>query len=163
MADLIVMTFDTPAEAEGAYAKVLELNKDLVVELDGLALVTVDEKGKTHVQTPGPEGKVGFGLVSGALFGTLIGILFFIPVIGLVMGGALGALFTGLDKSGIDKEFRNRVQQTVKDGRSSVVIYARKITEDKFAQGLSGFNGTIVQTSLSAEAEKELAHDLAGN
>lgn len=43
-----------------------------------------------------------------------------------------------------------------------MVIHARKFTEDKFAEGLSGFNGAIVRTSLSAETGQEPARDLAG-
>ena len=162
MADLIVIAFDTESEAAGAYADVLQLNEDLVVELAGLALVTVDDHGKTHVQTPNREGSVGYGVAGGALFGVLLGILFFVPIFGLVMGGALGALFAGLDKTGINREFRDRVKQAVKSGKSAVVIYSRKITEDKFAAALEGFHGTIVQTSLSSEEEKNLAHDLTG-
>lgn len=160
MSDLIVISFDTEAEAEGAYQRIQGLQNDLVVELAGLALVKVDEKGKTHVETPGAVGKVGVGAVGGALFGTLIGILFFIPVIGLVFGGVLGGLFAGLDKTGLNSEFRSRVKDAVANGRSAVVLYAYKLTEDKFAESLAPFNGTIVQTSLSEADEQALAHDL---
>jgi uncharacterized membrane protein len=106
---------------------------------------------------------VGIGAAGGALFGTLIGILFFIPFAGLILGGAMGALFASLDKSGLDAAFRDRVKATVTAGKSAVVIYATKLTEDKFAAAMAPFNGTVVQTSLSEEAEKELVHDLGNN
>jgi uncharacterized membrane protein len=35
-----------------------------------------------------------------------------------------------------------------------------KITEDKFAAALRPYNGTVVQTSLSEEVERELIDDL---
>jgi len=53
------------------------------------------------------------------------------------------------------------VQSAVSAGKSAVVIYATKLTADKFAAALAPFHGTIMQTSLSQEAEQELAHDLA--
>lgn len=160
MADLIVISFDDEARALAAYQEVQLLQDDLVVELAGVAFVHVDDRGKTHVETPGPAGKVGVGAVSGAVFGTLLGLLFFVPLFGLVAGGALGALFAGLDRTTVDAEFRRRVKETVQQGKSAVVIYATKITEDKFGEALKRFGGTIVQTSLSDEDERELAHEM---
>lgn len=160
MSDLIVIAFDDQAQAEAAYNEVQSLQNDLVVELAGLALVKVDGEGKTHVEYPGTVGKVGAGAAGGALFGTLIGILFFIPLAGLIFGGLFGALFAGLDKSGLDAQFRDRVKSTVTAGKSAVVIYATKLTEDKFAAALAPYQGTVVQTSLSEEDEKALIHDL---
>lgn len=161
MADLIVIAYDSETDAEGAYNEIQQLQFDLVVELAGLALVKVDGEGKTKVEYPGTVGKIGVGAAGGALFGTLIGILFFVPFAGLVFGGIFGALFAGLDKTGLDANFRDRVKSTVTAGKSAVVIYAVKLTEDKFAAALSRFNGTVVQTSLSEEDEQELIHDLS--
>lgn len=161
MADLIVISYDTEADAEAAYNQVQALQNDLVVELAGLALVKVDGEGKTKVEYPGAAGNIGMGAAGGALFGALIGILFFVPVAGLVFGGLFGALFAGLDKTSLDAEFRDRVKSTVTAGKSAVVIYATKLTEDKFAAALAPYNGTVVQTSLSEEDEKELIHDLS--
>lgn len=160
MADLIVIAFNTETEAEAAYGEVQALQSDLVVELAGLALVKVDREGKTHVQYPGNVGKVGVGAAGGALFGSLIGILFFIPFAGLVFGGLFGALFAGIDKTGLDSEFRDRVKSTVTAGKSAIVLYAVKLTEDKFAAALAPYNGTVVQTSLSEDDERALIHDL---
>lgn len=161
MADLIVIAFDSEAQAEAAYNEIQSLQNDLVVELSGLALVKVDGEGKTHVEYPGTVGQIGLGAAGGALFGALIGILFFIPFVGLVFGGLFGALFAGIDRTGLDAEFRARVKNTVTAGKSAVVIYATKITEDKFAAALAPYQGTVVQTSLSAEDEKALIHDLS--
>ncbi|GAA2246129.1 DUF1269 domain-containing protein [Herbiconiux moechotypicola] len=161
MADLIVIAFDSETEAEGAYDKVQELQGDLIVQLAGLALVTVDADGKTHVKNPGAAGNIGLGAAGGALFGTLIGILFFVPFFGLVFGGLLGALFAGIDKTGLNSEFRSQVKDAVSAGKSAVVVYATKLTEDKFAQALAPFGGTVIKTSLSDEDEKTLIHDLS--
>ncbi|MDF2919628.1 DUF1269 domain-containing protein [Microbacterium sp. NPDC006705] len=162
MADLIVIAFDSEADAEAAYNEIQVLQNDLVVELAGLALVKVDDEGKTKVEYPGVVGKVGAGAAGGALFGALIGILFFVPIAGLVFGGLFGALFAGLDKTNLDAEFRDRVKSAVSAGKSAVVLYATKITTDKFASALAGYHGTVVQTSLSEKDERELIHDLSG-
>lgn len=162
MADLIVIAFDSETDAETAYNEIQTLQGDLVVELAGLALVKVDGDGKTKVEYPGTAGKIGIGAAGGALFGTLIGILFFVPFAGLVFGGLFGALFAGLDKTSLDADFRDRVKATVSAGKSAVVVYATKLTEDKFAAAIAPYHGTVVQTSLSEDDEKALIHDLNG-
>jgi uncharacterized membrane protein len=39
---------------------------------------------------------------------------------------------------------------------------ASKITEDKFAEAMQPYGGTLLKTSLNDEDEKELAEHLAG-
>lgn len=50
-----------------------------------------------------------------ALFGLLLGLLFFLPGM-VLLGGAVGALMGTLDKSGVDATFRNRVEHPVEPG-----------------------------------------------
>jgi len=38
-----------------------------------------------------------------------------------------------------------------------------ELTEDKFADAMKPYGGQVLKTSLSAEDEKELAHDLGGD
>lgn len=52
MSDLIVIGFDNPATAREASRVVSQLNQDMIVQLNGLAVVTVDDKGKLDVETP---------------------------------------------------------------------------------------------------------------
>ncbi len=158
MSDLIVIGYDNPVAARQAYEQVQRLQKDFIVDLRGLAIVDVDREGKTHVDTP--KRVIGSSAVSGALFGVLLGLLFFIP--GMVfLGGAVGALMGMLSKSGIDADFRDRVQHLIEPGHSAVVFMAAKITEDKFGPAMQPFGGTILKTSLSENQEKELAEELA--
>ena len=159
MSELIVIGYDDEASATRAYNQVLALNKDFVVKLNGLAIVHVDSEGKSHVETP--QKIVGVSAASGALWGMLIGLLFFVPGVGLLLGGAMGALFGKLGKSGINDQFRSQVQDMLKPGNSAVVIMAEKITEDKFADAMKPFGGKVLKTSLSEEDEKELASELA--
>jgi hypothetical protein len=53
MSDLIIIGYDDHDTAKRAYAQVIELQKDHIVELNGLAVVTVDTEGQSHVDTPG--------------------------------------------------------------------------------------------------------------
>jgi uncharacterized membrane protein len=159
MSELIVIGYNDQASATQAYDKVLELNKDFVVKLTGLAVVDVDAEGKSHVHTP--QKIVGVSAAGGAMWGMLIGLLFFVPGVGLLLGGAMGALFGKLGKSGVNEQFRSQVQDMLKPGSAAVVIMAEKITEDKFADAMGPFGGTVLKTSLSEEDEKELASELA--
>jgi uncharacterized membrane protein len=158
MSDLIIIGYDDHDTAKRSYEAVMALQRDHIVELSGLALVTVDDEGKSHVDTPGRL--VAGSAAAGALWGTLLGVLFLVPVAGILIGGALGALMGRLGKSGIDASFRNRVHTMLGPGRAAVVLMATKMTEDKFAEAMRPFGGEVLQTSLSHEDERALTEEL---
>jgi len=112
-----------------------------IADLRGVAIVTVDAEGKSHVESPGKI--VGLGAASGALWGMLIGLLFFVPFLGAALGGAMGALFGKLAKSGINDTFRQQVQELLQPGKAAVVIMAEKITEDKFADRMAPYGSVV--------------------
>ena len=161
MSELIILGFDDHDTAHRAYDRVLELQRDFVVHLSGLAVVSVDADGKKHVDTPGPI--IGASAASGALWGTLVGLFFLAPGLGFVVGGAIGAVTGRFGKSGIDRVFQDRVDALLTPGKAALVVMATKVTEDKFGAALSEFGGSVLQTSLSEQDEKELADELLGS
>ncbi|MFI8521599.1 DUF1269 domain-containing protein [Streptomyces sp. NPDC085481] len=160
MAELIVIGYDDPEVADKAFATVQELQRDYVVHLNGLAVVSVDEDGRTHVDTASRI--VGVSAASGALWGAIFGVLFLVPGLGLLTGAALGGLVGKLSKSGVDDRFRQQVGDLLRPGSAAVVIMASKVTDDKFTSAMQRHGGTVLKTSLSDEDEKELAEQLAG-
>lgn len=158
MSELIIIGYDDHATAEAAQARVLQLQKDFVIDLSGLAVVRVDADGKKHIDTPGSI--VGVSATSGALWGMIIGLLFLVPGVGLLVGGAWGALAGLAGKAGINRSLRERVDGLLTPGKSALVVMAKKLTEDKFAAAMAEFGGTVLKTSLSDEAENELAQEL---
>ncbi|BEH02245.1 hypothetical protein SDC9_175408 [bioreactor metagenome] len=158
MSELIIIGYDDHATAEAAQARVLQLQKDFVIDLSGLAVVRVDDDGKKHIDTPGSI--VGVSATSGALWGMIIGLLFLVPGVGLLVGGAWGALAGLAGKAGINRSLRERVDGLLTPGKSALVVMAKKLTEDKFAAAMAEFGGTVLKTSLSDEAENELVQEL---
>lgn len=159
MSELIIIGYADHGTAQRAFSQVEQLQRDFVVDLAGLAVVRVDEDGKKHVDTTAPI--VGASAASGALWGMLIGILFLVPALGALIGGGMGALSGKLAKSGVNRGFRERVDGMLTPGSAAVVVMARKLTGDKFSAAMGEFGGTVLQTSLSEEDEKELASELA--
>jgi len=158
MAELVVLGYPDVATAETVQAKVQELQKELII--DGTsATLTRDADGKIHVETP--TGAVGAGAATGALWGGLLGLLFFVPIGGLIVGGLMGALMGKAADMGIDAEFRQKVQDVMTPGASAVVLIFSKVTPDKALAALAPYGGEVLRTSLSAEAEEEITRALA--
>ncbi|MFB7864938.1 MULTISPECIES: DUF1269 domain-containing protein [unclassified Streptomyces] len=161
MSELIVIGYEDQAVANKAFAEVQKLKDGHVVDLTGLAVVTVDEDGKTHVDTPARSEEVALSATAGALWGMVFGMVILTPAMGVV-GAAVGGLIGKLNQMGVDGKFRGKVQELLRPGHSAVVVMASKVTEDRFAAAMAPFGGTVLKTSLSEESEKELAEQLAG-
>ncbi|MFD7321641.1 DUF1269 domain-containing protein [Streptomyces sp. NPDC059875] len=161
MSELIVIGYEDRAVANKAFKAVQELEKSHVVELAGLAVVSVDAEGETHVDTPKKSEKTAVSATAGALWGLFLGILVLTPGLGLV-GAAVGGLIGKLSQMGVDKGFREKVQSLLTPGSAAVVIMATKMTEDKFAAAMQSHGGTVLKTSLTEQDEKELVEQLAG-
>ncbi|TCK60184.1 DUF1269 domain-containing protein [Curtobacterium sp. PhB136] len=156
MTDLLVITFHDDARASAAYE---DLRSQEQLDLGGIALVHVDESGRMHVETPGRGAVRGAQAATSAVFGALIGLVFFVPVIGLVIGGAVGALFAGLDRTGVDAAFRRRVQDEVHPGTSAVVVYGDAGAGGAVMDAVERHGGTVLRTTLSDADERGIAHD----
>lgn len=162
MAELIVLTFDDEDRGRAAYEEAQGLDERSAVLLDGLAHVRVDEHGKTHVESPARDSRVGARAASSAVFGTVLGFLFLMPLIGLVVGGVVGVLFAGLDRAGLDASFRRELADQLGHGGSAVVAYATPEDSARLVDALARFGGTVLRTTVSDQDEREIAHDPHG-
>jgi uncharacterized membrane protein len=80
----------------------------------------------------------------------------------MAVGAGLGALMGKVEKTGIDKEFQEQVRDMVKPGTSALFVVVEKVTPDKAVEAMSKYGGTVLKTSLSKNAEKELQEALHG-
>ena len=99
----------------------------------------------------------------GDALGTPIGMLFFIPVIGMAVGAGLGALMGLVAKLDVSKEFQQQVREMLQPGTSALFLIVEKMTTDKVTEALSKYGGTVLKTSLSKDAERELQEALHGS
>jgi uncharacterized membrane protein len=154
MAELVVIGYPDERTAERSLAALGTLQHDLVIDLAGAAVVVADAEG--NVKMSSPTHATGAGAASGALWGMIFGLLFLIPVAGLVIGGAMGALFGKMGDIGIKKEFVEQVRDLLKPNTAALVIMYRKVTPDKAIAAIAPFGGTVLKSSLSTETEQAL-------
>jgi uncharacterized membrane protein len=160
MADLIAIGYDDETTAAAAAEEVKQLARDLIIEPDAVAVIVRDKDGKYSVTTN--HHSVGGGATYGMFWGLLFGVLFFVPVFGMAVGAGLGALMGKVEKTGIDKEFQQQVRDMVQPGTSALFLVIEKVTPDKAIEGLSRFGGTVLKSSLSKDAEREVQDALHG-
>jgi uncharacterized membrane protein len=161
MAELIAIGYPDEKTAEEAAAEVVRLSQDLVIEPDAVAVITRDTDGKFHVETMHHE--VATGATWGMFWGLLFGVLFFVPLLGMAVGAALGALMGLVTKLDISEAFQRQVRDMLQPGTSALFMIVEKMTTDKALAALSKYGGTVLKTSLSSEAEKELQRALHGS
>ena len=160
MSDLIAIGYDDETTAAKAAEEVRRLASELIIQPDAVATIVRDKDGDYHVSTN--HHFVGGGATWGMFWGLLFGLLFFVPVFGLAIGAGFGALFGKIEKTGIDREFQQQVRDMIKPGNSALFLIVEKVTPDKAVAALSKFGGTVLKSSLTNEAQRELQEALHG-
>jgi len=90
MSDLVVIAFPSEAKAEEVRTKILELQKDYLIELGDAAIAVKQPDGSIRLNQL--INTTAAGAVSGTFWGTLIGLIFLVPLVGAAIGAASGAL-----------------------------------------------------------------------
>ena len=164
MSDLIVIGYPDAKTAETVWQELVKLQEDYLVDLEDAAIIRRDQKGKLHVTTPAHHA-VAWGTLSGLFWGTIIGLIFLFPLAPLtgLAGGLMGAALGAGGDLAIKDDFKQRVQDLVQPGTSAIMVILRKATPDKFLDALRPYGGTVLQTSLTRDAEQELMKALHGD
>jgi uncharacterized membrane protein len=161
MSDLIAIGYDDETTAASAAEEVMRLSRELIVQPDAVATIVRDKNGDYHVSTN--HHFVGGGATWGMFWGLLFGLLFFMPVFGLAIGAGLGALFGKIEKAGIDRRFQEQARDMVKPGNSALFLIVEKTAPEQAIDALSRFGGTVLESSLSDAARRELQEELHGD
>jgi uncharacterized membrane protein len=160
MSQLVVLAFDSADGAARATMEVDRMQKLQILALDDAASVTRDLDGKVKVKQA--NSLVGAGAFGGAFWGMLIGLLFWMPFLGLAVGAITGALSGKFADIGIDDKFIKSVGDSITPGTSALFLMVRDSTPDRVLEEIRSWQGvTIIQTSLSREAEDKLREAFA--
>jgi uncharacterized membrane protein len=154
MSDLFVISFEDENTAFDMRATLAKLQKEYLIEMEDVVVVTKDEKGKVKLHQA--VNLTAAGAVHGAFWGMLFGILFFNPVVGAAVGAGAGALSGKLQDIGIDDNFIKDLSKSFTPGSSALFVLVRKSTPDKVLEALEGFKGKVLKTSLTADREETL-------
>jgi uncharacterized membrane protein len=154
MSDLVVLAFEDETTAGDMLDKIAGLQKRKIVTLEDAAVVVRKQDGKVKVKQA--QSLVGAGALGGAFWGMLIGLLFFMPWLGLAIGAITGAIGGALTDVGIDDKFIKEVGDTIEPGHSALFLLVAESTPDKLEQELKGYKATVLQTSLSEEDDEKL-------
>lgn len=103
MATLVSIVYPDKNQAIEARNALTRLQSQYLIDVIDAVVVTRDDKGKTHLDQLAPL--VEMGAMNGALWGMLIGILFFAPLLGVAVGAVSGALAGKFSDYGIEDNF----------------------------------------------------------
>jgi uncharacterized membrane protein len=159
MSNLVVVAYDDEQTAERVLDTLGRLQKDYLIDLEDAVYVTKGQDGTVKLHQS--MNLAGAGAASGALWGGLIGLLFFMPVVGAAIGAGTGALGGKLTDIGVDDRFAKDLGERLRPGTSAVLALVRRSTPDKVLPELQQYGGQVLQTSLPHDAEERLRAALA--
>jgi uncharacterized membrane protein len=154
MSDLVVIGFDDEHTALEMRAELVKLQKEYLIEMEDVVVVTKDENDKVKLHQA--VNLTAAGAVGGTFWGMLIGLIFLNPLVGAAVGAGAGAISGKLSDIGINDDFMKELGGTLTAGTSALFVLVRKATPDKVLERLQGFKGKVLKTSLTADKEEEL-------
>jgi uncharacterized membrane protein len=154
MSTLVVIEYDDQFKAEEVRLSLMKMQKDYLIDLEDAVVAVKDQKGKVRLHQA--VNVTAAGALSGGFWGTLIGMIFLNPLLGMAVGATAGAVSGALTDVGIDDKFMKELAATMQPGSSTLFVLVRKATPDKVLDELKGSGGKVLRTSLSHEDEAKL-------
>lgn len=154
MSDLIAVAYPDRETAEKVRQRLAQLTLEHTIELEDAVIVDRDENGKVKLHQA--HNPVARGAAGGALWGGLIGMLFLVPLFGMLVGAAAGGTSGAFMDVGINDQFMRELGEKLQPGGAALIVLVRKVTPDKVLPEISRYGGDVIQSSLDDEAEAKL-------
>ena len=116
------------------------------------------DKPETHHKHDDPKR----GAAWGALWGVLTGALFMVPVIGGVVGVAIGALAKATEGAGITKDDLTRIRTEIVEGTSALFVVTEDADLDQLGERFQRVDKTLLSTNLTGAERAMLLETFGG-
>ena len=154
MSTLVVIGYDDQFKAQEVRLMLAKMQKDYLIDLEDAVVAVKDDKGKVKLHQA--VNLTAAGAVGGGFWGSLIGLIFLNPLLGLAIGATAGGVSGALTDVGINDKFMKELAGQMNPGSSVLFILVRKATPDKVLDEIKGTGGHVLKTSLSHDDEAKL-------
>jgi uncharacterized membrane protein len=154
MSELIVIAYPDQYRAAEVIATLKRLQTEYLIDLDDAVYVTKDAQNKIKLNQS--VDLTTTGALGGAFWGSLIGLLFLMPIFGAAVGAAAGAISGHYSDYGIDDNFIKQLATQMQPNSSAIFVLVRRSTPDKVLPEVSKYGGTVIKTSLPNDMEEKL-------
>jgi len=160
-ATLVVVGFPSVQEAELVRRELVDLQREQLVALEDAVVVEHGPDGRVHLHQT--LNLTAAGAVGGGFWGTLVGLLFFNPLLGTAVGAGVGALSGALSDLGLDDGFLREIGDTLPPGQAALAVLLRQAAPDRVIERLRRHapQARLLRTNLSHSDEDRLRHLLA--
>jgi uncharacterized membrane protein len=161
MTAFTVWKFEDPEGADRAASALKDAESDGLVKVLDHAVVSWPP-GADAPETDHSRDDRKRGAAWGALWGILTGALFTVPVVGGVVGVAIGALAKATDGTGITKEDLTRIRTEVVEGTSALFVVTDQGDLDRLGERMRGFDKRLISTNLTDAERATLLETFGG-
>ena len=154
MANLVVVLYDDQFRAKEVMKELKVLKENKQLEIDDAAVVTKDNEG--HFKVHQEHSLTKSGMVAGGLGGIAAGLLFTIPIAGLAVGAAAGAIAGKKSDIGIDDKVIKAINDDMRLNTSAIFLLVREVNREAVMPIFTKYGGKVVQATVSAEDEAKL-------
>jgi uncharacterized membrane protein len=162
MTTFTVWKFDDPDGAGRAETILEGAERDGIVKIVDHAIVTWPQ-GASRPKTDVGHDDRRRGTGWGALWGLVIGALFFVPVLGGVVGAAIGAIAKATEGTGITKEQLETIRREVTEGTSALFVVTDSGNLDRLGDRFHGMHWKLVDANLTDAERKHLLETFGGS
>src|SRR5262245_52346788 len=154
MSTLVAVAYEDAETAEKVRQELIEATKEHLLRLEDAVVVECQPDGKIKLHQA--MSTTGAGALGGAAWGGLIGLLFLVPLFGMAVGAATGAVAGKLTDTGVNDDFMKQLGAKLQPGTAALIALGSTDARDKLIERVKPYGGEIIQTSLSEEDEEQL-------
>src|SRR5215468_4502897 len=126
MSTLVVIEYEDMYKAEETRLLLRKLQKDYLIDMEDAVVAVKDAAGKVKLHQA--INLTAAGAVRGGFWGSLIGLIFLNPLLGLAVGAGAGAVSGALSDIGINDQFMKDLAATLKPDSSALFVLVRQAT-----------------------------------
>ena len=153
---LLAVELDDSLRAQEALLASLGMHQRRAIRIEDAAIVAKDAGGRIRIHQTRDIGTAQ-GAMTGTWLGALAGLIFMVPLVGAVLGAAVGGIWARLRDIGIsDKEMRE-MGEHLDPGRAALFLLFEPLAPTTLIRELHRFNGRVLLSTLDADLTGEIA------